>query len=285
MFLNEVQDITYIHIKHIFIIYIITLLKMNIITINTCIYIFFLFYKNNFNLLDDGHFFIKIMNNYLIEQKEISKLTKYLTFIYVISTLNSIKLNFINLLNKSKLYKMQKKKLIISEEEIYSDNLHIVLDTFNKTNDEILYLNKYIKSYEFISEKPNIFKLTLIKPKNIFKPDLKFEIINRIELLKENLGISLLEFILKKKDRKKDKNNIEYLELYDYEYLSTMSYDEILKYSFKLFYEIDNNLIAYSKDFEFLKYLKLIIINYFENFDDKISIKLFEKLLKKYIVL
>ena len=275
MFYNEIQDVTYKHIKHIFIIYIITLLKMEFITINTSIYIFFLFYNKNFNLLDDNSFFIKLINNYLIEKKEISKLTKYLTFIYVISTLNNINLNFITLLNKSNLYKNQKKIINILEEDIYSDNIQLALNTYNITSTELNYLIKYIKSYEFITDKPNNFTLTLVKPKDIFKPELKLEIINRIELLKENFGINLLNFIIQKKDRKKEKIKENYLEIYEL--------DDLTRNSYKLFYEINTNLEGYLKDFEFLKYLKLIIINYFEKFEDKISVKLFEKLLKKYI--
>ena len=93
------------------------------------------------------------------------------------------------------------------------------------------------------------------------------------------LSVRFINFILNKEDRKK-KNKIY---LYDKDYLEMMSYDELIKYIFVLFSEIHQNIDNYLRDIEFNKYLKIIIICYIDENNDKISLKFHQKILKKYI--
>ena len=102
------------------------------------------------------------------------------------------------------------------------------------------------------------------------------------------IGYKLLIFILNKKNRKKKElNSIDNLELeiVTFNDLYNMEYNKLIKYCFLLFMKIDKNIDTFIQDFEFVKYLKIIVINYIDNNEDKITHKFHDKLLKKYVLI
>ena len=273
-------------IKEIFVIYILFLYKLEILNIDNVIDIFFGFFKINFNIFEDNQFFLKIINYLLLcnkENKDFLKLSKYITFIYVITIINKVKLDFINLLNNSQLFKNQKKKINLNENDIFNGDLYNNSVIFSNLKSEIEYLKKYVESYEFFGKKNNLFTFGFINACKEYQEIHKNEILNRIILIKNKLGLKLLHFLLHKKNRKE--KTIIKIDIYDEEDLRSIDYKELLKYSYKLFNTLNDNLDGYLKDFEFCKYLLAIMISFKEDHIDKITIKLHEKLLKKYVFL
>lgn len=272
-------------IKDIFIIYIIVLYNTGILKIDNSIDIIFGFYKINFNIIENKFFFIKI-NNYLLsnnkENNDFLKLSKYMTFIYVVSKINKDIIQLIKNINNCKLYKSQNRKINLYELDIFNGELYQNNTIFTCLKNELEFIKKYIESYEFFGKKNNLFTFGFLKSTEKNQNLHKNELIERIDLLFKQLGYKLINFILNKKNRNKDKS--DYLEILDIEYLQNLEYKEILKYFYKLFNEINNNLDSFLKDFEFCKYLKVILITFVDDHVDKISIKLHEKLIKKYVI-
>jgi hypothetical protein len=274
-------------IKEIFILYIIILYHYKILDIDKIIDIIFGFYKINFNIIDNRVFFIKI-NNYLLtnnnENNDFFKLSKYMTFIHVISKINEDIIQFIKLINNCKVYKSQNRQIKLDDYDILNGDLYHNNTIFTCLKDEIEFIKKYIESYEFFGKKNNFFTFGFIDAKTEDQETHKIEIINRIIMIKKKLGEKLLYFILYKKDRKKTQK-MDYIDIYEDDYLYKLKYMEILQYSYKLFNELNDILTSYLKDFEFCKYLKAIIISFINDHKDKITQKLHEKLIKKYVIL
>lgn len=274
-------------IKQIFLIYIIILVKLEVLKINESIKIIYLFYKNNINLLSDKDFFINIFNIISnIKNGDLNVFLKYLTFFYIIGTIDNYNLEFLKLINKSKLYKKTEKE--IDTDNLSSNQLYTITYDFNNIKNELIEIKNYLYSFEILNNKNNFLKQFLFVKNDSLKKIHKEEIITRLELLYEMIGHKLLLFILDKKNRKKkelksvDDIKVELVTYYDTE---MMEYTKLIKYSFLLFMKIDKNIDSFIQDFEFIKYLKIILINYIVSGNDKITSKFHEKLMKKYVLL
>jgi hypothetical protein len=274
-------------IKQIFLIYIIILVKLEVLKINESIKIIYLLYKNNINLLTDKDFFINIVNTISnIKNEDLNIFLKYLTFFYIIGTIDNYNLKFLKLINKSELYKKTEKE--IDTDNLVSNQLYTITDNFNNINNELIEIKNYLYSFEILNNKNNFLKQFLFVKDDSLKKLHKEEIISRLELLCNMFGKKLLLFILNKKNRKKKEvksiDNIQ-VELVTYYDLEIMEYTKIIKYSFLLFMKIDKNIDSFKQDFEFIKYLKIILINYIVSGNDKITSRFHEKIMKKYVLL
>jgi hypothetical protein len=272
-------------IKQIFLIYIIILVKLDILKINESIKIIYLFYKNDINLLSDIHFYKNVYYTIKnLNDNDLNIFSKYLTFLYIIANIDDYNMKFLKLLNESKLFKDTKKE--IDTKNLISNKLYQITYDFNNIKDELCDLKKYIDSFEIHNNKNNFVKQFLFIKNDLIKKIHKDEIIGRLELLCDMIGYKLLLFILNKKNRKKKElNSIDNLEL-EFVTLSdlyNMEYNKVIKYCFLLFMKIDKNIDSFIQDFEFVKYLKIIVINYIVNGEDKITHKFHEKILKKYV--
>jgi hypothetical protein len=274
-------------IKQIFLIYIIILIKLEILKINESIKIIYLFYKNNINLVSDKEFFISIFNTIQnLNEENLNIFCKYLTFVFIMGTIDNYNKQFLKLINESKLFKDTQKEIDV--DNLQSNNLYHITDDFNNIKDELSEIKKYISSFEILNNKNNFLKQFLFVKNDSIKNFHKEEIINRLELLCNMIGYKLLIFILNKKNRKKKElNSIDNLELeiVTFNDLYNMEYNKLIKYCFLLFMKIDKNIDTFIQDFEFVKYLKIIVINYIDNNEDKITHKFHDKLLKKYVLI
>jgi len=262
-------------IKEIFLLYIIILINFNILTEYDALIIIYDFNLINFSLLENKTFFeqIKIITDN-------NMLTKYLDFFYVIYQMNSYYINLTNLINNTKLFAINKRKIIIEQSEYFVLNNESIINNYNIINNEIEFLLNYINSYEI--NKNNYDFLFSFKSENINNKDVhKYEVINRIILIYNMLGTKLIEFILNKPNRKKVSNTK--INIISIEQLRDLKYDELIKYTYIFFDTIEQNLKHFLKDFEFTKYLKIIMCTFFESKQDNITNKLHEKIVKKYI--
>ncbi len=260
-------------IKEIFVIYILIQLHLDIINEDDAIIFFYKFTEKKYNLIINSQQFNSIIE--YLKLTKFDKLIKYITFIFVISILEEESDKIINYCNKSNLYKVNKKKIEIYEETNNSN----IINKYNNINNEIDYIKNYLLSFEFNKKKgiflSGIYCANSLDIKNINKN----ELIDRIKLLYLQLGKSFVFFIANKKDRK---NPNSYFDILEESYLEEMQYEELVKYCIIFFDKINKNLENMKKDFEFCKYLKIIYLNFVETKTDKITDKLYKKLLKKY---
>lgn len=64
-----------------------------------------------------------------------------------------------------------------------------------------------------------------------------------------------------------------------------MEYSETIDYCLLLFIKLNRNIDSFIQDFEFVKSLKIIVINYVEDGRDVVTSEFHEKLIKKYILI
>lgn len=94
-FIKDTNDL-FDKIKKIFLIYIIILLKFEIVKINESIKIIYFFYKNNINLLSDNKFFINILDTIKnCNNTDLNIFSKYLTFLFIIGFIDEYNNEFL----------------------------------------------------------------------------------------------------------------------------------------------------------------------------------------------
>jgi len=203
-----------------------------------------------------------------------TKLEKYLVLLIIIYNINTEILEFVDFLNKSKLFKLSKNNIYIDETNIYTDDIDNIKAIELILYDNIEIINNYLISYKI--DTLNFFSLNEITL-NIIKS----ELIERFKLLKKMFGSRLLNFLLNRKTRKK----YSFIEIYDDNYLVLMKNSELIEYINKIFSRINNNIKKLKTDIEFNKYLQIIFINYIRNeTKNQITKKFYNKLIKKYLI-
>jgi hypothetical protein len=273
-------------IKNIFALYIFILLNLKLIDCELAIKFFYYFYKMNYNLLDDVQFYLNLINNAISdENRDIQKLKKYTTCIFIISKINSDAENIIKTLNRTKLYKLQKRIIDVKKtNNSHSQDIDLNLDITNIINfektirTELEILKNYISSYD---NKKNSIAMTGIyaipeKAQNIYKK----ELIERYNLLRNMISDKLILLFVNKKSRK---SRFE-LELYNTEYLESLKYIDIVHYITFLFDQLNKNIDKYINDIEFNKNLQIIVNAFLKDQDDQITKKFHSRILKKYII-
>lgn len=249
--------------------YVFLMNKFKFIKDKETINIFFYFYKMRYKILQDDRIYELINfddNN--------TKLEKYLVLLIIIYNINTEILEFVDFLNKSKLFKLSKNNIYIDETNIYTDDIDNIKAIELILYDNIEIINNYLISYKI--DTLNFFSLNEITL-NIIKS----ELIERFKLLKKMFGSRLLNFLLNRKTRKK----YSFIEIYDDNYLVLMKNSELIEYINKIFSRINNNIKKLKTDIEFNKYLQIIFINYIRNeTKNQITKKFYNKLIKKYLI-
>lgn len=265
-------------IKYILILCILMFIKSKLIDNTQAIKYFVKLYNMNYTLLDDQYIYI-LLNDYLENENDtVNTIKKYLLLIHVSYMIDVSNITFVNLFDNSKLMKNQKNKTNIKS--LTSCDINDIIENYIEMKLIITYLQLYLASYgvakkkSFTTDINEYYNMTTI---NI----LKNEIIERIELLKSMFGIKFIYFILHKPSRKIKKP----IYIHDKEYMELLSYNEIVDYSIELFTRLSENLNIFIKDFEFNKFIKILLFDYIETSTDKISEKFYNQTMKKYIII
>jgi len=261
-------------IKEIFIIYIIILLNLKIITEHESIKIYYGFYKSNFNLFIDKNYLFQILQ--ILKSIKYNILLKYICFIYIIAKIDTEYYEIINLYNKSKIGKAQLIKIT------HDNIINCKIDQTNDIYNELDFIFDNLKDYLVSFDRSSIFKYFLMSKNEYIKNIHKHELINRLEQVKKIVGDKLLYLLVNKKNRKYTYQ--QDIIIHNKEYLIMMTYNELYYYSQSIFNKINENIKDYLKDIEFVKYLKIIVLCYLDDYNDKTSKKFYEKLVKKYII-
>lgn len=271
------MDDIYDKIKQIFLIYIIILTKLEILKVNMSVKIVYFFYKNNINLVSDKNFFINILNTIkVINNNDLTIFSKYLTFIFIIGYIDEYNIKLFRLINQSKLFKNTNNKLDLDQITAdYSDIINKLIDIKN-----------YLNTFEILNDRNKFFRQITNNKNDSLKKIYKEELLNRVKILCDILGNRLLMFIINKKNRKKKELISDYdLEIIFFNDLYSMDDNETIDYCFLLFIKVSKNIDSFIKDFEFIKYLKIIIGNYVKDPTDLITPNFHEKLIKKYVLI
>lgn len=248
--------------------YILLMNKFKIIKDKETIDIFFYLYKNNYKILKDERTLGLINFN-----ENNTTFEKYLILLIIIYNLNTEFLELVNFFNNSKLFKLNKNKISINSEIIYTDNIDNIHEIESAILEGIEDLQNYLTSYKIES-------LLICSFNEITINIIRDEIINRFILLKNMVGSGLLNLLLNRKTRKK----YSFIEIYDEKYLSTMKYEELQDYIIIIFGRIRDNIKKIKTDIEFNKYLQLLFINYINNnTKNQITKKFYNKLIKKFL--
>ncbi len=267
------MDDIYDKIKQIFLIYIIILTKLEILKVNISVKLVYFFYKNNINLVSDRVFFINIINTIknIDNNNYLNILLKYLTFIFIIGSIDNYNIKLSTLINQSKLFKNK-----TTDDNSDSDIINKLIDIKN-----------YLDCFEIVNDRNKFFKQIIASNKNdSLKKIYKEELINRVKTLCDILGNRLLMFILNKKNRKKKELITDFdLEIIFFNDLYSMDDNQTFDYCLLLFIKASKNIDSFIQDFEFIKYLKIIINNYIKDSNDLITPNFHEKLIKKYVLI
>lgn len=267
--MNDITD----KLKEIFIIYIIVLLHLEIINEHDAVKIYYGFYKSEFNLFTDKNFLVQISK--ILKAMKYNILVKYINFIYIIGLLDNKYYEIIKLYNKSKLSKENKVEItyndiilcnVSNSYDIYEvseyifDNIITYLESFDRSSN--------FKYFLFTKDNTNIHKT---------------ELISRLQLLNKIIGEHLLYLLVNKQNRKYTYHTN--ILIHTKESADMLTYSELYYYSQSIINKIKENIEDYNKDIEFLKYLKIIVLCYIDDYVDKTTQKFYEKLVKKYIMI